>query len=157
MSGTPVFSYATLVFVAVIERHPLISWLWWIAGFIFLGPTMIRDRVLGRLWPQGTTQTEDWNTLQAFPWKRPTCWSWTFGLMCRLQVWHTSGGYKATLRECRLEDTISEVCFCLTTAHHYVQERSLHTHLEPKFLQLLPMGNEIYSRDTRIAQQPQIK
>lgn len=41
-------------------------------------------------------------------------------------------------RQCRPEDAIFALFPCLTKAHWYLPERSLCTHLEPQFLQLLP-------------------
>lgn len=40
----------------------------------------------------GTVQMADWYTPQVFLWRRPICFSWSFGLRVSLLAWHTPRG-----------------------------------------------------------------
>lgn len=62
-------------------------------------------------------------------------------LWSRLPVWHTSRDLGGTIRKCRSGNTIFILSLYYTIVYENSPERSLYTHLEPHFWQVLSRGH----------------
>lgn len=121
--------------------HPISTWQWWPQGTVLLGPIGLKysgTQFLASYLPQGFGRESWLKHLASLHVKRPTYLSWSISLRDRLWVYHTSRGYKGAFREHKLGSAIFVLPLCLTGANGLIQERSLHIHLKPWFVQLSP-------------------